>query len=134
MTTNPPTSPTVEKWERDLIKEITDWYREQHGACACLGDCKRCGHHICFGCGCFILDKIKERVSSSVQEAKAEERSRIKQVLFMYTHQWVGDDKERFCESCGEVIHKYSPCEATKTNINCLVEDLLASLKQEEAA
>lgn len=121
--------PTVEKWVQELIQIVSDGMIERLGI-------EPDGHKTWATTTDEIVkelsEELYEQLPHSVQEAKAERAREIKQVLFMYTHQWVGDDKERLCETCGEVIQKYTPCQATKVNINCLVEDLLASLKQEE--
>ena len=67
-----------------------------------------------------------------VAEAVKAERERIKQYLYMYTHQWVGDDKKRVCENCREVVEKWSVCDASTQKANYLVSDLLTALTNTE--
>ena len=50
--------------KKEFVEELTKWYLNQHGACACLGDCPKCGHHICFGCACWIFEKVELKSST----------------------------------------------------------------------
>ena len=50
--------------------------------------------------------------------------------LFMYTHQWAGDDKERACESCKQVVRKNSFCEASSGKTRAIYE-ILQELRQQ---
>lgn len=71
-----PPIPESNNWEKEFVKDLTDWYRNQYGACACLGNCDRCSHHKCFGCACWILDfikaKQKQQLSLTISEVKED--------------------------------------------------------------
>jgi hypothetical protein len=54
---------------KEFVGKVTDWYHGQYGACCCLGNCKECGHHICFGCACWMKKYI------DVKEEDAESNS-----------------------------------------------------------
>ncbi len=47
--------------DKKLIEKIAHWRKHDFGACACLGNCKRCGYHMCHGCLCFVLDELESR-------------------------------------------------------------------------
>lgn len=47
--------------DKELIEKIAHWRKHDFGACACLGNCKRCGYHMCHGCLCFVLDELESR-------------------------------------------------------------------------
>lgn len=72
----------------------------------------------------------------SVQSLLSTQRQRVieevKNHLFIYTHQWTGDDHERFCENCRKVVKKWTVCEVSQLKANDLVSDLLSTLKEME--
>lgn len=43
---------------REAIEEYQKWKKRQDGICACLGNCKKCGYHLCFGCLCTFQDSL----------------------------------------------------------------------------
>jgi hypothetical protein len=49
--------------DKELIEKIAHWRKHDFGACACLGNCKRCGYHMCHGCLCFVLDELESRAN-----------------------------------------------------------------------
>lgn len=67
-------------------------------------------------------------VEEEIQNVREEERQRIKELLFIYTHQWPGDEQQKFCETCCEVIEKGTVCKGSNLKAYLLVEDLLKSI------
>lgn len=74
----------------------------------------------------FEVDKERKEVISKVEKE-------LKEVQFIYEHQWTGSDEERLCETCREVVKKRSPCRAS-SHYSCwrVIEDVLATLREEE--
>ena len=74
------------------------------------------------------------RLTQAIQSAETRERERIKSYLFMYTHQWAGDDEQRVCEQCHEVVKRWTVCDASQQKANYLVSELLKALTPKETS
>lgn len=73
-----------------------------------------------------------EEVISFIAKERTELLDEIKSNLFMYTHQWPGDDEQRVCENCRDVVKKWTVCDASQQKANYLVADLLKALEKLE--
>lgn len=70
-----PTENTKEETMEDrFYKKAKNWKKGQGEACACLGDCKRCGYHKCNGCLCCFLPFIREEINLGAEARVREER------------------------------------------------------------
>lgn len=60
------------------------------------------------------VKKYVEAMKKGMGKDKCMGEHEIKAEMFMYEHQWAGDDKQRFCETCKEAVELGSPCKASK--------------------
>lgn len=75
-------------------------------------------------------------IEKHTQEAVRDERERMKSAMeglaSIYSHWWVGDDKERVCENCKEVVTKYTSCMAGNyINEGKIIQHFINSLTPE---
>lgn len=69
---------TDKKITIDKIKEdVINWRMHDFGACACLGNCEKCGYHKCHGCLCFLVEEINTLLAQQREQVRDEERKRI---------------------------------------------------------
>lgn len=62
----------------------------------------------------WIDQKLKEAYLQGAKDAIEAVRNQINGKKFMYEHYWQGDDKERMCETCEEIVVKKTPCTKSK--------------------
>lgn len=77
-----------------------------------------------------ISVEIEDLLAQVEAKARLNLLNEVRDSLYMYTHQWVGDDKKRVCESCGEVVERWTVCEASQLKANDLVDDLLQAIEK----
>lgn len=72
-----------------------------------------------------LLEFVKMHRDQVFDLGRAQGREEVKDLTYMYTHQWPGNDEKRVCETCGEVVEKWTPCEMSKSLATPLVKDIL---------
>lgn len=111
-TTNPPTEPTVDGWERDWDIKFANFNKSVHNS---------------------VLDNIKDFIRHSVQEAKAEERERILKAIQLAVNDFMAAAntlvKHKMVKTAKEMREntQYIVCAIRGTH-----KEYVASLKQED--
>jgi len=80
-----------------------------------------------------MLRDIQRYIADARREIISKVEKELKEVQFIYEHQWTGSDEERLCETCREVVKKRSPCRVS-SHYSCwiVIEYVLATLRKEE--
>lgn len=58
-------------WQKQFNEELSSWVKDQKKVtpCACLGDCHKCGWHLCKGCLCWLKDFIAKVEADAKMQA-----------------------------------------------------------------
>ena len=128
MTTNPPTSPTVEKWERDFDEKFGD--PDAIAAKNAYGDDVYYKYHIEYMPDSLIKDFIRTLLSHSVQEAKAERDEEWKKIIACHNCNGTGRTDNiggaMECIECGGQCHNLVRYDGIH------IDDLLSTLTTKE--